>query len=190
MLKLILIGESGVGKTSLIQRYVMNKFEPTYKTTIGCDFLAKTVYVENKEYNLQIWDTAGHEKFSSMVSSFYRGSDGAIIVFDVTNTSSFTAIDTWISEYSRALNGKDVPIIICGNKVDCQPRLVSTESARQWCEGRNYSYIETSAATAQGVNDLFMEVVKVIIENKEDDNGDDLNPVPIALETKSESGCC
>ena len=191
MLKLILIGDSAVGKTSLIQRYVMNKFDSVYKSTIGCDFLAKTVFVQKVEYNLQIWDTAGHERFSSMTTSYYRGSDGAVIVFDVTNTNSFNNVENWIDEYKKAMHGRDVPIIICGNKVDLHNRMISAETARTWCSNRNYSYIETSAATSQGVRDLFMEVVKVIVDNKSDTKVDDiLRPVPVNLQKNNQSGGC
>ena len=193
MLKLILIGDSAVGKTSLIQRYVMNKFDSVYKSTIGCDFLAKTVFVQKVEYNLQIWDTAGHERFSSMTTSYYRGSDGVVVVFDVTNANSFNNVENWIDDYKKVMNGKDVPIVICGNKVDLYNRMVSSETARTWCSNRNYTYIETSAATCQGVRDLFMEVVNVIAEGKKNDNIDILRPVPVNLQKNNSSndgGCC
>ena len=89
------------------------------------------------------------------------------------------------------MNGKDVPIVICGNKVDLHNRMVSTDTARTWCSNRNYTYIETSAATSQGVKDLFMEVVNVIVDKKSDEKEDILRPVPVNLQKNNESsGCC
>ncbi|ELP90270.1 ehrab7g protein, putative [Entamoeba invadens IP1] len=188
MFKIILIGESGVGKTSLINRYVENSFDPVYKSTIGCDFLSKNVQYEGVEYVLQIWDTAGHEKFSSMISSFYRGSDGAFVVFDVTDTASFSNLDSWINEFSGSINN-DVPIIVCGNKTDLENRCVPTASAQQWCDLRNYTYVESSAKSSAGVTDMFATIVKLIVDNKKgDDVSEDLKP--IAINVKPKNDCC
>ncbi|ELP90597.1 ehrab7g protein, putative [Entamoeba invadens IP1] len=191
MLKIILIGSSGVGKTSIIQRFVTNKFDPIYKSTIGCDFLAKTVNVDGRDYSLQIWDTAGHERFSSIVNSFYRGSDGAIVVFDVTSPPSFTDISGWIGEFEKGVNSKEVPIVIAANKVDVDSRMVSEETGRQWAVGRGYTYVETSAATSNGVSDLFVEMVKAISAYKKGGNDEGLEPIPIGnVQNKEDGGCC
>ncbi|KAL7717029.1 GTP-binding protein ypt7 [Entamoeba marina] len=191
MLKLILIGDSGVGKTSLIHRYVMNQFDPIYKATIGCDFLAKSLCIDNVEYVLQIWDTAGHERFSSIVTSFYRGSDAVIIVFDVTNSNSFQHISTWINEFNQGVNDADVPVVICGNKIDSPERCITTDAAKTWCDRFSYSYVETSALTSQCVDDLFSEIVKLTIEKRPQNKEENVEFKPIPLKKQeSTSTCC
>ena len=115
--KLILIGNSGVGKSSILQRYMKQTFEESYKCTIGVDFLMKSLEIKGKTVKLQLWDTAGQEKYKSMVASYYRGANVALVVFDITNHSSFDSLPVWIENYYK--NGPEQKnIILIGNKKD------------------------------------------------------------------------
>jgi Ras-related protein Rab-7A len=161
LLKVILLGDSGVGKSSLITQYVHHKFNLEFRATIGADFLTKEMDVNGRAVTLQIWDTAGQERFQSLCSAFYRGADCCIIVYDVTNPRSFERVRTW-REHFIAQIGLDhperFPFLLIGNKVDLN-REVPKETAERWCaqEG-GIPYIETSAKSSELVNQAFMAI--------------------------------
>ncbi|BFU24083.1 Rab family GTPase [Entamoeba histolytica HM-1:IMSS-B] len=198
LFKAILIGDSGVGKTSLINRYVNNQFSDVYKATIGSDFLIKPVTVNGAQYTLQIWDTAGHERYSCVVTTFYRGSDCCVLCFDVTNRDSFNHLEKWKNEFidgANATNPASIPIYVVGNKIDCEPnkREVSQEQAREWCKLNGHKYFETSAMNAENVTDLFTTLAEDVVSRREDEEEPE-KPAPIIIqkqsEEKKEGGCC
>ena len=162
--KLILIGNSGVGKSCILQRYIKHKFEQTYKCTIGVDFLMKTIIVNGKTVKLQLWDTAGQEKYKSMVSSYYRGANVALIVFDVTNHKSFEALPNWIENYYK--NGPEQKnIILIGNKKDLEEkREVTQEEAETFSETNNMIYFETSAKDGDNIDYVFNYTAEKLLE--------------------------
>ena len=139
--KLILIGNSGVGKSSILQRYMKQTFEESYKCTIGVDFLMKSLEIKGKTVKLQLWDTAGQEKYKSMVASYYRGANVALVVFDITNHSSFDSLPVWIENYYK--NGPEQKnIILIGNKKDMvDQRQVTLEEAELFSETNNMIYL-------------------------------------------------
>ncbi|XP_069037233.1 ras-related protein Rab-7a-like isoform X4 [Lepisosteus oculatus] len=125
LLKVILLGSSGVGKTSLMNQYVNKMFSSQYKATIGADFLTKEIIVDDHLVTLQIWDTAGQERFSSLVAGFYRGADSCILVFDVTQPESFKKLDSLRDEFLIEASPRDpenFPFIVLGNKIDLENR--------------------------------------------------------------------
>jgi len=125
MLKVIILGDSGVGKTSLMNQFVNQKFSNQYKATIGADFLAKEVEVDGQSVNLQIWDTAGQERFQSLGVAFYRGADCCVLVYDVTNQKSFDSLDSWRDEFLIQASPRDpdsFPFAVLGNKVDMESK--------------------------------------------------------------------
>eukprot|EP00758_Cryptobia_borreli_P004115 Tbor_TRINITY_DN4194_c0_g1::TRINITY_DN4194_c0_g1_i1::g.26514::m.26514/K07897/RAB7A; Ras-related protein Rab-7A len=133
VLKIILLGDSGVGKTSLMRQYVSNRFEKRYKATIGADFFSHQEIIEGVPVDLQIWDTAGQERFQSLGAAFYRGADACLLCFDITNAQSFQNLRTWIQEFTYQANGiKDMLLI--GNKADLQERRqVFKKNIDQFC---------------------------------------------------------
>uniref|UniRef100_A0A7R9U8W8 Uncharacterized protein n=1 Tax=Pinguiococcus pyrenoidosus TaxID=172671 RepID=A0A7R9U8W8_9STRA len=198
MLKVILLGESGVGKTSLMEMFVNDKYDDKYKATIGADFLCKDVQIEDQLVTLQIWDTAGQERFQSLGVAFYRGADACIIVFDITDPTSFERLEFWMSTFLKQSEPRDpsnFPFVIIGNKVDLESsRRVTKAMALQWCasKGARIPYHETSAKTALKVEAAFREAAARGLEN-EDANTDVYIPEGLKLNqapANESSGCC
>ena len=162
--KLILIGNSGVGKSSIIQRYMKHTFEETYKCTIGVDFLMKSIDIKGKTVKLQLWDTAGQEKYKSMVASYYRGANVALVVFDLTNHASFDSLPVWIENYYK--NGPEQKnIILIGNKKDMiEERKVTQEEVELFSETNNMIYFETSAKEGDNIEYVFTYAAEKLLE--------------------------
>ena len=155
LFKIILIGSSGVGKSSILQRYMRNTFSSNYKITIGVDFLMKSVKINDQLVKLQVWDTAGQEKYKSMVSSYYRGAHVALIIFDLTSHTSFEAVPSWIENFY--MNGPDQKnTILIGNKKDLvEERQVTQEEAELFSQTNNMIYFETSAKEGDNIDYVF-----------------------------------
>merc|ERR1712023_423925 len=178
LLKVIILGDSSVGKTSLMNMYVNKKFNNQYKATIGADFLTKEVMVthngDQRLVTMQIWDTAGQERFQSLGVAFYRGADACILVFDVTSKKSFDALDTWRDEFLVQVSPGDpekFPFVVLGNKVDLKDqRVVTMKEAKQYCIQRNITsdsqpmYWETSAKTKECVDQAFYQVAQLALQ--------------------------
>ncbi|XP_008408739.1 ras-related protein Rab-7a [Poecilia reticulata] len=147
-LKTILIGNSGVGKSSVMNRYVDNRFTNMYRATIGTDFFSKAIRINGNTVTLQIWDTAGTERFQSLGTPLYRGSQCCMLVFDVTSLTSFSALEMWRKEFlvqGEPQDPENFPFIVLGNKTDLSNREVSHRKAMQWCEEIGAEYFEGSA---------------------------------------------
>ena len=162
--KLILIGNSGVGKSSILNRYMNKAFEESYKCTIGVDFLMKSIEINGKTVKLQLWDTAGQEKYKSMVASYYRGANVALVVFDITNHESFDSLPLWIENYYK--NGPDQKnIILIGNKKDMiEERQVTQEEAELFSQTNNMIYFETSAKDGDNIDYVFTYAAEKLVE--------------------------
>ncbi|KAJ3432153.1 ras-related protein rab-5c [Anaeramoeba flamelloides] len=163
-LKIVLIGASGVGKTSIVERFVKNFFNEKQRKTIGSTFLSKVCVVNEKSYYLNIWDTAGEERFHSLVKLYYRDTNIAILCFDITKQSSFRDLDHWYQELQNSAP-RNVILMIVGNKTDLEEeREVQEKEIKDWALNRNCSYIETSAKTGSNINNLFENVCKIFSE--------------------------
>eukprot|EP00127_Corallochytrium_limacisporum_P002525 Clim_evm82s128 gene=Clim_evmTU82s128 len=159
LVKLLLIGDSGVGKSSLIIRFSDDTFSPSYITTIGIDFKVKTVEVEGKRIKLQIWDTAGQERFRTITTAYYRGAMGILLVYDVTKEKSFDNIKNWVRNIEQHAS-KDVEKVLIGNKLDCvEERVISEEKGKALAAEYDLKYFETSAKVSTNVNEAFHAVV-------------------------------
>eukprot|EP00397_Hematodinium_sp_SG-2012_P054535 GEMP01065843.1.p1 GENE.GEMP01065843.1~~GEMP01065843.1.p1 ORF type:complete len:207 (+),score=38.99 GEMP01065843.1:73-693(+) len=155
LFKLLLIGDSGVGKSCLLLRFADNTYTESYISTIGVDFKIRTIEQEGKVVKLQIWDTAGQERFRTITSSYYRGAHGIIIVYDVTDRESFNSVKHWIEEISRyAAEGANK--LLVGNKCDLQSKkVVSYDEAKDLADSLNIKFLETSAKNAHNVEEAF-----------------------------------
>ncbi|GAA0140986.1 small GTPase [Lithospermum erythrorhizon] len=173
LLKVIVLGDSGVGKTSLMNQYVHKKFSQQYKATIGADFVTKELIIDDRHVTLQVWDTAGQERFQSLGVAFYRGADCCVLVYDVNVTRSFDNLNNWHEEFLKQANPTDperFPFIMLGNKIDIDggnSRVVSEKKAMEWCASKgNIPYFETSAKEDYNVDDAFVSVAKTALANE------------------------
>ena len=170
MIKLILIGDSGVGKTSLLNRFVTEEFSQTYKATIGADFMRKEIVVDDKHVSLQLWDTAGQERFQSLGSSFYRGADACILVYDITLQKSFDSIISWKQEFLSQCgpnNPETFPFMVVGNKCDLEvDRAVSLAKSNQWARDQDLPLIEASAKDNIRIEEIFIEIAKKTLKRE------------------------
>ncbi|KAL6181154.1 hypothetical protein ACLB2K_047809 [Fragaria x ananassa] len=160
--KLVFLGDQSVGKTSIITRFMYDKFDNTYQATIGIDFLSKTMYLEDRTVRLQLWDTAGQERFRSLIPSYIRDSSVAVIVYDVASRQSFLNTSKWIDEV-RTERGSDVIVVLVGNKTDlADKRQVSVEEAEAKARDLNVMFIETSAKAGFNIKALFRKIAAAL----------------------------
>nr|CAI5854963.1 unnamed protein product [Callosobruchus analis] len=163
-LKILIIGESGVGKSSLLLRFVEDNFDPEQTLTIGVDFKTKRMTIDGNTVKLAIWDTAGQERFRTLTPSYYRDAQGAILVFDVSSYSSFSKLEVWLNELETYSTKGNIVKMIIGNKIDVDKREVSREDAMRFARKHQTLYIEASAKTKDGVHTAFEELVHKIIQ--------------------------
>ena len=165
--KILVIGPASVGKSSIIRRFVDNKFSLQYKFTIGVDFLSKHVeYENNKKARLIIWDIGGQERFKSLRRNFYGGTNGALIVFDLSRAQTFSKIKEWLSDLRQCI-GENIPVVIIGNKSDIISdigEVIDQNELDQYNNYANCEYIETSAKTGDNVANAFVHLTQDIIK--------------------------
>ena len=197
-LKVVVVGDSGVGKTNLIKRFVSNTYNPNTKATVGVEFLSKSYKINDQVFKIEIWDTAGQERYKSITAAYYKGAKGALIVYDITQKDSFENINKWMSEV-RDKSTKDLKILIVGNKTDLvNERQVSTEEALSKAKELESPVMEASALDGNNVKAAFYDLLKEmykeikkkldIVENQNTGGKDgvQLN----TNEEKEKKGCC
>ena len=160
--KIVLIGDSAVGKSQLLARFARNEFSIDSKATIGVEFQTKTLLINDKTVKAQIWDTAGQERYRAVTSAYYRGAVGAMLVYDITKRQTFDHMARWLEEL-RAHADKNIVIMLIGNKCDLGSlRAVPTEDAQEFAERENLYFMETSALEATNVESAFLNALKEI----------------------------
>ncbi|XP_009803443.1 ras-related protein Rab7 isoform X1 [Nicotiana tabacum] len=177
LIKVIVLGDCGVGKTSLVNQYVFKKFRQQYKATIGADFATKELEIGERVATLQIWDTAGQERFHSLGVAFYRGADCCILVYDVNVPKSFETLQRWHEEFIKQADltePEKFPFVLIGNKVDLEGgsiETVSEKKAKEWCDSRgNIHYFMTSAKEDYNVDAAFLCAAQLALANEDDHN--------------------
>ena len=166
LIKIVLIGDSGVGKSSVLLRYADDVFSDSYTSTIGVDFKIRTTHYNRdgmeKTIKQQIWDTAGQERFRTITSSYYRGAHAVVVFFDLTDIKTFNNLNQWIGEVKRYAN--NCIIVIAGTKSDIRDRrVIDRNTINQYCETNQYKYVETSAKNNHGIDELFDEINNLVI---------------------------
>jgi len=164
LFKLLLIGNSGVGKSCMLMRYAENTFTTNFFNTIGVDFKIKTIEYDNKVVKLQIWDTAGQDRFRTITSSYYRGAHGIIVVYDVTDKDSFDNVKQWMNEIEKYAQ-ENVCRLLVGNKCDLTAeRKVKTEEGEELAKQYKIPFVETSARNSANIDQAFIQMIKTITE--------------------------
>ena len=174
LFKIVLIGDSGVGKSNLLSRFTRNEFNLESKTTIGVEFAQKTIVIDGKVIKAQIWDTAGQERYRAITSAYYRGAVGALLVYDICKAVSFENVDKWLKELKDHADSQTV-VMLTGNKCDLKHlRAVKTDDAASYSQKNNLAFIETSALEGSGVekafeiilNEIYQLTIRNVIGNK------------------------
>ena len=194
--KVLLLGNSDVGKSSIILRYVDQIWSDTFVPTIGVDFKVKTVQVDNKNIKMQIWDTAGQERFRTVISTYFRGSHGLFLIYDITNRDSFKNLENWLSEIEENAN-KNVLKILIGNKCDLEnDREIKTEEGQAFANRNGMQFMETSAKMNTNINESFEALAKLMIKFSTDKNNA-INKADIKVlknstgkDLNTKKGCC
>jgi len=163
-LKILIIGDSGVGKSSLLLRFVDDKFDPDQTATIGVDFKVKAITIDDNTVKLAIWDTAGQERFRTLTPSFYRGAQGVIFVYDCTRRESFNHLSTWLEEVETYATKSNISKMLVCNKIDMEGRVVSRDEGLTFARRHSMLFIEASAKTRDGVQTAFEELVEKAIQ--------------------------
>ena len=165
LFKLLLIGNSSVGKSSLLFRFVENVWDDNFVPTIGVDFKLKTLEVNGKKVKLQIWDTAGQERFKNITASYYRGGNGVLVVYDITDRESFENLNSWLIEIEKNAN-KNVYKLLIGNKSDLEEkRKVTYQEGKDFATSNGMQFMETSAKTAAKVQEAFELLTNELIKS-------------------------
>lgn len=167
--KCVLLGEGCVGKTSCVLRYVENKFNEKHLTTLQASFLTKKLNIGGKRVTLNIWDTAGQERFHALGPIYYRDSNGAILVYDITDEDSFQKVKNWVKELRKML-GNDICLCIAGNKIDLEKdRHVVAAEAESYAASVGAKHFHTSAKLNKGIEEMFLDLAKEMIEKSDQD---------------------
>jgi Ras-related protein Rab-7A len=197
LLKIIILGDSTVGKTSLMNMFVNKNFSAAYKATIGADFLTKEITVNDKQIQLQLWDTAGQERFQSLGVAFYRGADACCLVYDMTKPKTFENLSNWRDEFLLQANPRDpqnFPFVVLANMCDkANERRVSEQDAKMWCtaDGRNIPYFETSAKEGINIDQAFQHVCELALaQERSQEDAFIPQTLRVAPEKKQEEPSC
>lgn len=198
--KIVLIGDSGVGKTNLLSRFIHEEFTLESKSTIGVEFATRSIFINNKCIKVQIWDTAGQERFKAITSAYYRGAHGVLLVYDITKRQSFFNTDKWYKEIEQHYEDETISGVLVGNKSDLMYlRDVPSEEGENLAIKYSFSFIETSALDNTNVEDAFIELINNIRHKRKNVSMNNVNilyengeSVPVALDMviASKNTCC
>lgn len=200
LFKVVLIGDSGVGKSNLLSRFTRNEFNLDSKSTIGVEFATRTIQVDGKTVKAQIWDTAGQERYRAITSAYYRGAVGALLVYDISKQLTFENVQRWLKEL-RDHADSNIVIMLVGNKSDLRHlRAVTTDAAKAFSDENNLSFMETSALDASNVESAFQNILtsiyKIVSSKSLENTEDQIKPTQGNIisvstpETQAKSGCC
>ena len=177
--QLLIIGDSTVGKTSILSRFANGIFNSNYLATVGLDSFTKDEIIDDKTIRIKIWDTAGQERYKSLTKGFFRNAEGVMLVYDVTNSETYENLKFWLQSIKNNTSPDmgEIPIILIGNKIDCEDREVKVEEAENFWKEQGYPYFETSAKTGENIDNTIKYLVKKVInikEGKKDDENENI----------------
>ena len=173
--KVIIIGDTNVGKSNILTRYIKDEFSLNTKSTVGVELGIKFLKIKNINAKIQIWDTAGQERYRAITSSYFKGSNGCFIVYDITNETSFDNVEKWY-EQIQSETSKEIPIVLVGNKCDLEnERKIPTEKGKDKAKNLKCAFFETSALKGINIDKIFEELVNTIYDKTASKNEDDVN---------------
>ena len=196
--QILIIGDSSVGKTSLITRYTNGTFKEEYLATVGLDYYSKNEEINNQTIQVKLWDTAGQERFKALTQNYFRNAEGVLLAFDVTNEESFNNLKDWINSIKINMEAKNIflPLIVVGNKIDMEnERDITKEDAENFASENKYKYFETSAKTGEGVDEAVKELINLVLNQNQVDEQkiEARKSVPLKDNNQKEEkkkGCC
>jgi Ras-related protein Rab-8A len=189
LVKLLIIGESAVGKSCLLLRFAENQFSDEFLSTIGIDFKVRVLDINGQKVKLQIWDTAGQEQFRTITKAYYRGAHGIMLVFDVTDVQTFNQTKQWMQSIHDNVSG-DVVIVLMGNKSDKPGRTVTFEQGQAMAKEFGVEYFETSAKNGENVESTFLHLAKAIVNDRDRIMGKRATSQPQAAKPEKRKGIC
>ena len=197
IIKILTLGDTLVGKSSIVLRFSDNRFDDNQLATIGIDYKTKYIKVKDASVKVLLWDTAGQEKFRNIARQYYKGANGVLLIYDVCDRKSYERIGFWMDELKQNNEIEQLYIILVGNKIDLEEkRVVTREEAEKYAEDNNINYLEVSAKTGEGILDLFNEVTKGTMDKvfNDQDNNEDKEKIKTYLDTnnnkKKKKKCC
>ena len=196
--QLLTIGDSAVGKTSILRRFAQDKFNINYFNTLGIDFFYKDVILNNQIIHVKLWDTAGQERYKALTQGFFRNAEGLMIVYDINKKESFDNLKYWIQSIENNINmqNKNIPVIIIGNKIDLNERDVDKNEAEQLAKSKKYRYFEVSAKSGQGIDESMKYLIQKVIEINDKNEEKEKKSIVINNEDKEDKdkskkiNCC
>ncbi|CAD8126725.1 unnamed protein product [Paramecium sonneborni] len=195
LVKVIVIGDSGVGKTNILSQFCDAKFSITHMATLGVDFKIKTIDVDGKKLKLQIWDTAGQERFRNITKTYYKGAQGVILTYSVIDRQSFQNVDGWLRSIQENTNSNDVQLVLVGNKADMSAeRQVTMEEGQKLSQQYNIPFFETSAKSNMNINESFnnlaQRIISTLCKMQANDDGQKLDLKKTEGKEKNKSDVC
>ena len=188
--KIMVLGESKVGKTSLIKRYTKDQFGGVYLTTVGMDFQDKIIEIEDKKVRLQVWDTAGQERFRNVTKGYFQSSHGLLVVYDISDKESFEKINFWM-EHIKNNAPEEAKKILVGNKCDlANERKVSYEEGENYAKKFNIKFFESSAKDGTNVKELFFYLANEIYQDDKTKGKDNKKTIQLNADQKGKKKCC
>ena len=190
LIKILIIGDSTVGKTNFIKKYVENKFNESYFASTGIDLITTSIKIEGKSFKIQIWDTAGQEKYRAMTKNLFLKTQGIVILFDISNETSFINLKRWMNEIKDECS-RDIPMILVGNKLDLEDkRVIDKERAMEFAKNEKLEYIETSSKTGENINKALSLIIEKIYQRADSNSNFSFTLDDGTVKKKSKKMCC
>ena len=190
LIKILIVGDSTVGKTNLIKKYVENKFNESYFASTGIDLITTSIKIEGKSFKIQIWDTAGQEKYRAMTKNLFLKTQGIVIIFDISNETSFINLKSWMNDIKEECSA-DIPMILVGNKLDLEDkRVIDKERAMEFAKNEKLEYIETSSKTGENINKALSLIIEKIYQRADSNSNFSFTLDDGTVKKKSKKMCC
>ena len=190
IIKILIIGDSTVGKTNFVYKFSEDKFSENYFATTGIELKTSSIQIDGKSIKIQLWDTAGQEKYRAMTKNLYLKSQGIIILFDITNETSFINLKNWMSQIKESC-GEDIPILLVGNKIDLEDnRVINKERAMEYANNENIEYIEVSSKTGENINKALTSLLQKILKRADSNSNFSFTLDAGTVKKKTKHNCC